>query len=363
MNVIRHILGLCCSLLFFIQVAAQQLQLSDSITASWEELFIGHDCPIERIKEVYIHNQRMIERLASPENKASMQRLNDDFLVWKAGTHWLFHRGEVKNPEEVYALLPDSGIGHIGAVDKLPVKPDIWVDYYYLLKAMQQGASFDEARDGIGFSTSFPLRELNGYDRIKLEGVFSTDNDLLHQAFLQKLGMVFRNWGWTEQLAAVRPLIRKNVKESPLKDEIESLYLAYEKLKKGMPAPDFRMLDENGKEYHLSDFSGKKVVVDVWATWCCSCLEKMPDFMQLRELYKDRKDIVFISLSIDREEHKDKWKKALVEHRMSSILNFIAGRKESDFQENYRIEGVPRYLVIDEQGNIVTAFGGMGCGF
>ena len=61
------------------------------------------------------------------------------------------------------------------------------------------------------------------------------------------------------------------------------------------------MKDTNGKNYSFADFRGKVIIVDVWATWCCSCIEKMPKFMQLKDEFKQYKDILFLTISIDRQ--------------------------------------------------------------
>jgi len=126
---------------------------------------------------------------------------------------------------------------------------------------------------------------------------------------------------------------------------------------RGKPAPVFTLKDVQGAEYSLVDFKGKLLVIDVWATWCSSCLKKMPLFLQLADKYRYRNDVEFITISIDRSKVRPKWLKALQEHDMTGLVNLMPDMDHvSPFEEAYHISSVPRYIVIDGEGNIVTAF-------
>ena len=64
------------------------------------------------------------------------------------------------------------------------------------------------------------------------------------------------------------------------------------------PAPNFALTDMNGKTIHLSDFKGKVVVLNFWATWCPPCRKEIPDFIELQQQYKD-KGLQFIGIALD----------------------------------------------------------------
>jgi peroxiredoxin len=67
----------------------------------------------------------------------------------------------------------------------------------------------------------------------------------------------------------------------------------------GAQAPDFTLRDTDGRQVHLSDYAGKVVLVDFWATWCVPCKEMMP---MLHQLYANRKELgldEMLSVSID----------------------------------------------------------------
>ena len=115
--------------------------------------------------------------------------------------------------------------------------------------------------------------------------------------------------------------------------------------------------DAKGKEYTFAQFRGKIIVIDVWATWCSSCLAKMPDFIALRDRYAGHDDILFLTVSIDRSEARDSWLATIERRRMEGLLNLTPDCEfQSQFESDYHISGIPRYIVIDKEGCIVTAY-------
>lgn len=99
---------------------------------------------------------------------------------------------------------------------------------------------------------------------------------------------------------------------------------------------------------------GKYVYVDVWATWCGPCLREIPSLKQVEKDYHG-KNIVFVSLSIDEAKDHDKWKAMVTEKELGGIQLMAYKDWKSQFVEDYGILGIPRFILIDTQGNIVSA--------
>lgn len=134
-----------------------------------------------------------------------------------------------------------------------------------------------------------------------------------------------------------------------LKKELTKLKETREKLSQGNSAPDFTYPDISGQDHSLTDYKGKYVYIDVWATWCKPCLYEIPFLKQLEEDYRNR-NIIFISVSID--EDYEKWKKMVSEKDMQGI-QIIASDPESKIRKDYMIGGIPRFIFIGPGGEII----------
>ena len=105
----------------------------------------------------------------------------------------------------------------------------------------------------------------------------------------------------------------------------------------------------NGKEYTLADFRGKYVYIDMWATWCGPCKREMPYLKALEEEFEDA-EIVFVGLSVDKD--KAAWEKMVKEGGLTGVQLYLG--LGSSFQEAYRVEGIPRFILLDKDGNIIS---------
>lgn len=130
-----------------------------------------------------------------------------------------------------------------------------------------------------------------------------------------------------------------------------NVYLNYFKIRNGIEAPDFEMVDVNGQKCRLSDFRGKMVYIDVWATWCAPCKAEIPHVAALHEKFKNDDRIVFISISVDT--RTKAWKKMVEEKNLAWQQFIVEGGTNSFFYKQYAIEFIPRFMLIDKNGIIV----------
>ena len=118
-----------------------------------------------------------------------------------------------------------------------------------------------------------------------------------------------------------------------------------------VPAPAFTLKDLDGKEVSLSDFKGKVVYLDIWATWCPPCMAEIAYSKPLKEKYKNNPDIIFLNLSVDA--NQEKWKKVVAKKKIAGInINSLKGM-EANVLTNYHADYIPKYVLIDRVGNIV----------
>lgn len=133
-----------------------------------------------------------------------------------------------------------------------------------------------------------------------------------------------------------------------LTDKIEKI----RKLQVGMPSPSFAYQNIDGATISLQDLSGKYLYVDVWATWCGPCLREIPALKQLENDYHNEA-IEFVSISIDVEKDFEKWQTMVAAKNLKGVQLIADSDWQSDFVKAYAIDGIPRFIIIDPQGNIV----------
>ncbi len=126
----------------------------------------------------------------------------------------------------------------------------------------------------------------------------------------------------------------------------------------GDRAPDFTILDREGNEISLSNFKGKPIFLNFWASWCPPCVEEMPYIQNIYNTYKD-KDVVVLAINVTAaEKNGEKDTNEFLEKNNYTfpVLLDIEGEAAS----TYGIRYFPTSYFIDENGIIVnTVVGGM----
>jgi thiol-disulfide isomerase/thioredoxin len=134
-------------------------------------------------------------------------------------------------------------------------------------------------------------------------------------------------------------------------------------LPKGTLSPVFEEYENfDGSTTSLSDLKGKYVYIDVWATWCGPCKAEIPSLKKVESMYHD-KNISFVSLSVDDDRrHGGSWEKAhaswkqmVEEKELGGIQLYSPKGWKADFIQDFKINSIPRFILIDPEGKIVDA--------
>lgn len=123
----------------------------------------------------------------------------------------------------------------------------------------------------------------------------------------------------------------------------------------GQLSPSFSYENYNGGVAKLEDFKGKYVYIDVWATWCGPCRAEIPHLKKVEEMFKN-KNIVFVSISVDKKKDYDKWKQFVTEKQLGGVQLLATDDKNpSSFMNVYNVNSIPRFILLDKEGNIIYA--------
>ena len=123
-------------------------------------------------------------------------------------------------------------------------------------------------------------------------------------------------------------------------------------LSPGSAIPNFAFVSPVGEQVQLSEFKGNLVYVDLWATWCGPCLREQPFMEKLIEEYDDA-PVVFLAISIDNTQTP--WKKMLEDRELGGTHVFAENNWSADIMKHFVVEGIPRYLLLDQEGKIIDA--------
>lgn len=143
--------------------------------------------------------------------------------------------------------------------------------------------------------------------------------------------------------------------DEEFKAKLQKKYEKVKLLAKGMPSPVFVNYENHkGGATSLEELKGKYVYVDVWATWCGPCKREIPYLKEVEAKYH-KNNIEFVSTSIDKAKDHNVWVEMVREKELGGMQLFADNDWNSKFVTDYAIEGIPRFILIDPDGNIVTA--------
>lgn len=140
----------------------------------------------------------------------------------------------------------------------------------------------------------------------------------------------------------------KAVGNTDYKNLVLSKYEQLNLAQKGAPFADLNFLDNKGKLHQLSQYRGKYVIIDLWATWCGPCKQIRPIFDMRSTKYQYYSNIQFISISLDQD--KTKWLNYL-KTKPSKVPQYWLSDAQG-FMNKYKIQTIPRFIIIDPNGKV-----------
>ena len=118
-------------------------------------------------------------------------------------------------------------------------------------------------------------------------------------------------------------------------------------------APDFTAPDPEGNQITLSEILGKVTILDFWASWCRPCRVENPNFVKLYDKYHE-KGLNIISVSLDRENQKSRWIKAIEKDNLSWYNVSNLKYWQDPVALMYNITSIPATFILDDKGTIIA---------
>lgn len=188
----------------------------------------------------------------------------------------------------------------------------------------------------------------NGQSRAQI-ALKVLQNDRLRGEYV--INSLAPGWRTYEQYLSCMEMYGKYLIAPSLKTRAEVIGTKLYETREGGIAADFTYPDMNGKKVSLSDFKGKVVLIDVWATWCGPCKYQIPYLKRLEEEMRDS-DVVFLGVFLDEGKDKQKWLDFIKKEQLGGVQLHAEGWGK--ITKDYKIKGIPHFIVVDRKGNIVS---------
>jgi peroxiredoxin len=162
--------------------------------------------------------------------------------------------------------------------------------------------------------------------------------------------------GYQPDVNEIEPLfngLSERVRNTKTGKEFADNLVKLHKTAIGQIAPDFTQNDPDGKPVKLTDFRGKYLLVDFWASWCGPCRQENPNVVKTYNEFKD-KNFTILGVSLDRENGREAWLKAIEKDQLT--WNHVSDLKywNNEVSKLYMVRAIPDNFLIGPDGKIVA---------
>ncbi len=191
------------------------------------------------------------------------------------------------------------------------------------------------------------------YPKLVAEMLYLADeleNEKVLEGMMHHLAVPYIDHFGTEGIEDMLNVYRTYVRNQDMLAELQKKIDKWNKALPGKISPDFKAEDIEGRVWSLEDFKGKYVYIDIWATWCVPCRQELPYLKELETGFEG-KDIIFLGLSVDKD--KPKWEEMVKSGDLCGVQLYLG--EGTSFQKDYKIDGIPRFILLDKTGRIIDA--------
>ncbi len=288
------------------------------------------------------------EKIAFLEGYKDFRKLNKDF-VKSLKTNFLYEKygllleypmafayfnpeaGDLTLPEGYFDFLESENLFGDEFINSRPYFNFVNI---FLNRQMQENASAEN--QGAPYERQFKIASQ----------VFSgkTRDAVLSQTMIYLL-----NFGSFEAAEQFHAEFKELVTTPEMLSIVDKEYQMVLALSPGKPAPDFTLTDITGNQVSLSDFAGKVVYLDFWASWCGPCMREVPFARELKKRMADHPDLVFLYVSVDTDEAA--WRRTVAQMQIEGVHLNVHGFSHL-VPTQYNLKGVPTFYLIGRDGKI-----------
>jgi len=168
---------------------------------------------------------------------------------------------------------------------------------------------------------------------------------------------IVRNTGGSipnvEVLDSLFKSLTERVRNSTLGKELSERIDKLKLVAVGAMAPDFTQMTPDNRPVKLSDFKGKYVLIDFWASWCGPCRAENPNVVKVYNQYKDR-GFTILGISLDNEKAREAWLKAITKDQLTWTQVSDLKGWYNEVAALYSVKAIPQNFLIDPSGKIIA---------
>jgi peroxiredoxin len=205
-----------------------------------------------------------------------------------------------------------------------------------------------DSKDSI-YNALMPKFQSN-MDKFSEEGFKFVQDNKDNLAGFYAAGTIDQN-KYEQQLIAYAEEVKSKFPKNKSVQSFVSKMIGLKAVSIGQIAPDFSLPDPNGKEFKLSDFREKYILLDFWASWCAPCREENPNIVKQFERFKDKN---FTVLGVSLDDDRAGWLKAIKDDRLNWPHLSELKRWDGKVSLLYKVEGIPASFILDPSGKIIA---------